>query len=112
MDHYRVYQINDQWEDHSWEDWFEVSIAAFEDDAPSLNRADYDYVWIIPIASYRNFWIGNDGAQGFRHRATGWTFPNWCRQSGGCPEIRQRSRRRQLSISNDSPVLRYICHHD
>lgn len=107
----RVYQINDQWQDHSWPDWFERSIEQFASVAPSLEPEDYDYVQIVDRESYDHYYIGNDGAQAFRHKATGWTFPDFCRQSHGCPELWQRSRRRQLHISKDSPVLGYLCRH-
>lgn len=106
----RVYQINDDWKNHSWtkEGWFEKSIKVFRDKAPSTDIDDYDYVQIVPQCSYYRYWCGNDGTQAFRHRDTGWTFPDYCRQQGGCPEMWYRSRRRQMDVSQDSPVLAYI----
>lgn len=104
----RIYQINDDWQDHSWPDWFEKSIEAFADQAPSLDPTDYDYVQIIPLDRYKGYYCGNGGAQGFRHKITGWTFPDWCRQTGGCPEMWYTTKRRQLTISEDSPVWDYL----
>ena len=105
----RCYQINDQWEDHPWDNWFEASMEAFADEAPSLDPDEYDFVQIIAAESYKAWRLGNDGSQGFRHRATGLTFPDHCRQRGGCPGMWQRSKRRQLDIAPDSPILDYIC---
>ena len=106
----RTFQINDQWDDVSWgkEKWFNASIEAFIHIAPSLDMMDYDYVQIIPKASYKAFSMGNDGAQAFRYKGTGWTFPDHCRQQGGCPEIWGRRRRHNVTISCDSPVWNYI----
>jgi len=109
----RCYQINDEWLDCSWPDWFEMSIEAFTDEAPSIDPKDYDYVQLIPIQSYRRWRFSNDGSQGFRHRATGWTIPDHCRQHKGCPEMWYKSKRRQLDIATDSPILRgYIFSHE
>lgn len=108
----RCYQINDQWEWRAWRTlkWFEASMEAFADQAPSTDPEDYDYVQVVPIRSYRAWRCGNDGAQGFRHRETGWTIPDHCRQSGGCPEMWHRSRRWQREIASNSPILDgYIC---
>lgn len=102
----RVFQINDDWEDHSYgkRGWFEVSLAYYTDGAPSLSMDDYDYVQIVPCSVYYAYYSGNGGAQAFRHRESGWTFPDYCRQLGGCPEMWVRSKRRQLTVM-DSPVL-------
>jgi hypothetical protein len=106
----RAWQINDQWEDHAWykEEWFDASLAAFSSDAPSKDSADYDYIQIVPMAHYRAYFSGNGGAQAFRHKGTGWTFPDHCRERGGCPEMWKRSYRHQVTISDDSPVWSYL----
>lgn len=81
---------------------------AYADVAPSLALADYDYIQIVPLTSYRRFFLGNDGAQAFRHKATGWTIPDYCRQEGGCPEIWNRMNRKQVDLSVNSPVWSYL----
>ena len=106
----RTWQINDDWQDHSWPNWFKKSLEAFADEAPSIDPADYDYVQITPMDHYKGYYCGNGGAQGFRHKATGWTFPDWCRQTGGHPEMWTTTKRHQLTISDDSPIWDYIVH--
>jgi len=106
----RTFQINEEWDDCSWgkAGWFEASIEAYLDQAPSIKMSDYDYIQIVPLSNYKQFPFGNDGAQAFRERETGWTFPDHCRQVGGCPEIWHTSKKHNLSISTDSPVWDYI----
>lgn len=104
----RCWQINDNWRNHSWENWFSVSLAAFAEEAPSIDPNEYDYIQIIPMSHYHRYWNGNSGAQAFRHKESGWTFPDHCRQRGGCPEMWTRTRRWQLNISCDSPIWGYV----
>jgi len=104
----RCYQINDQWTNHSWPNWFEASLARFLDEAPSVDPADYDYIQVTPLNQYKPYYCGNGGSQGFRHKTTSWAFPDYCRQRGGCPEVWTTTKRRQLAISSDSPIWDYL----
>jgi hypothetical protein len=104
---YRCYQINDT-EPEGFA-WFAKSIADYREQGVTLWRENYDYIVIIRLDEYRRYPFGNCGcSQGYRHKHTGWTIPDYCRQSGGCPEIWHKTKRRQLEVSEDSPILDYI----
>lgn len=107
----RAFQIDFSEASYSLKEWFRLSMLAFKRQAPSLDLADYDYVQLIPLKSYRAYFSGNDGAQGFRHKVTGWTIPDYCRQSDGYPEIWSKTHARQLDISEESPIWRYLIVH-
>jgi len=96
---------------YSAKEWFEMSIRAFKDIAPSLEFEDFDFVQLVPRCSYRRYFSGNDGAQGWRHRRSGWTIPDYCRQVGGCPEMWTRTKKRNLEIPGASPILCYMLVH-
>ena len=94
-------------------DWsLEPSLKAALDNFPESPERDnleaWEYVQIVPMKSHKRYTIGNDGAQAWRHKETGYTVPDYCRQSGGCPEIWSRTRRKQLHIASNSPVWDYI----
>ena len=110
----RCYQINDDLGcgGYSAADWFAMSLARYISVAPSHDFRDYDYVQLVPLTSWHEYRTGNDGAQGFRHRMTGWAFPDHCRQAGGTPEVWRRCRRWQMDIDPCSPILQYIVRHD
>jgi len=114
MKNYRCYQINDE-EPLPGDDgdptgtYFEHSILAHANTAPSLSRSDYDYIVIINRDEYKLYPFGNQRcSQGYRHKPTGWTFPDLCRQQGGCPEIWNRSTRKQLTVAPNSPIFDYF----
>ena len=111
---YRCYQINDhlEWGGYEPGEWFRMSLARFIAIAPSQEMAEYDYVQVVPGSSWARYWSGNDGAQGWRHRMTGWTIPDHCRQSGGTPEVWRKGRRWQLDIAADSPIWSYIVRYE
>ena len=113
MGNLRVFQINDALANHSWtaEEWFRASIKQFTQEAPSTKLRDYDYVQVIDGRDYRRFSCGNSGSQGFRHKQTGWTIPDYCRQTGGYPEIWTKTKRKQLPISEDTPIIDYLIIH-
>lgn len=72
---------------------------------------EWDFVLVIPWISVRSYWAGNDGMQAWRHRRTGYTIPDHCRQTGGCPEIWNASEvkgKKELEISNLSEVEEYV----
>lgn len=78
----------------------------------TLKHEDWDYVYVVRRRSYRKYWSGNDGSQGWRHRETGYTIPDFCRLTGGCPDMWHRTRRRQLTVREDSPILNYLVSHE
>ena len=95
---------------HLWElgPSFRAAIRAFPE-APSRDNPNaWEYVQVVPLTSWHAYDCGNDGAQGWRHRATGYAIPDYCRQTGGCPEVWTHTTRRQLTILEDSPILRYL----
>jgi len=104
----RIFKIDYFGGGYSEKEWFDLGLEAFIDEAPSSDLRDYDYIQIIPLSSYKRHFFSNDGTQAFRHRETGWTMPDYCRQRGGCPEMWERSRRRNLEISEGSPVWDFI----
>lgn len=104
----RAFKIDFGEGSYSSREWFKMSIRAFRDEAPSLKFEDYDYVQLVPIASYRSYYSGNDGSQGWRHRKSGWTIPDYCRQRGGRPEIWTKTNKRNLEISPISPIWNYL----
>ena len=84
--------------DHSFasSDWFVQSVEIW--DCPedllerraasgTLLRKGWDFVLVTPLISVQSYWAGNDGMQAWRHRKTGYTIPDHCRQTGGCPEV-------------------------
>lgn len=93
--------------------------------APSLNAAlanfpeatdrddvnAWQYVQIVPLASWKAYSFGNDGTQAWRHKATGYTVPDYCRQTGGTPELWTHNKKRQLETTPDSPVWDYVIEH-
>jgi hypothetical protein len=105
-----VYEINEDWREHSWGmlEWFQASIEPFKDDAPSTEPNDYDYIQVIPDESASAYPFGNDGAQGFRHRETGWTFPDHCRQNGGRPELWHQDDMNKPHLSINGPISSFI----
>ena len=104
----RVYKISYSG-GYSEQEWFEMSLTAYAHDAPSARREDYDYVQVVPIDSWKSFPSSNDGSQGWRHKTTGWTIPDYCRQYGGSPDVWSKDHHyRQLKISADSPVLDHL----
>jgi hypothetical protein len=98
---------------------FEESLEAALEQYPSApdrdNPAAWEYVQLIPLDSWRGSWyMGNDGTQAWRHRKTGLTIPDYCRQTNGCPEIWNRANmegRKQLTIAPHSPALDYLVIH-
>jgi hypothetical protein len=84
---------------------------AFRHRAASLSFEDYDYVQIVPLASWTRYSSGNDGAQGWRHKQTGWTIPDFCRQSQGYPEMWFKGKWPKLAIAENSPVLACLIVH-
>ncbi|MCA9912405.1 MAG: hypothetical protein KC496_03615 [Anaerolineae bacterium] len=103
---YRVFQDTHSEGSYTNQQYFKRSMAAFRRKAPDPNDlSKWQYVTIIPMKSYRSSYCGNDGAQGYRHRETGYTIPDLCRQHGGQPEVWSQGRRRQLTIAPDSPIL-------
>lgn len=90
---------------------FAAAIANFQREAPSRQHEDYDYVQVVPKTSLARWLVGNDGAQGWRHRATGWTIPDFCRQTGGTPEMWNRAAANEavaVPLAEDSPIWRYV----
>ena len=108
METVRTFKIEAGGGGYSAEEWFDESIRAFRDVAPSTRLEDYDYVQLVPLSSYRRYFSGNDGAQGWRHRTSGWTIPDYCRQAGGRPEIWTKTRKHNLEVSDGSPVLDFL----
>lgn len=108
---YRVFEIKDSEPEHLFngQTYFAVSIDAFTKIAPSTQPEEYDYVNVIEPIEYNRYPSGNmQCAQGYRHRCTGWTFPDLCRQHNGCPEIWHQSDQPQVEIADDSPILNCI----
>lgn len=105
---YRTFQINDSQPEHLFngQTYFAVSMQIFLHTAPSTQHNEYDYINIVELTEYERYPFGNmQCAQGYRHRSTGWTFPDLCRQHNGCPEIWHQSDQPQLEIADDSPIL-------
>jgi len=90
---------------------FAAAIEAFPD-APNQNDPSaWEYVQVVSAVNIIQYYCGNDGAQGWRHIETGYTIPDYCRQTGGCPEIWTRENALQqanIVISNDSPILDFL----
>lgn len=107
----RVFKIDADTGNYTPEEWFNMSIKAFRTIAPSTRFEDYDYVQLVPRSSYSKYCSGNDGAQGWRHRKSGWTIPDYCRQINGYPEMWVTTRKRNLEISKDSPALDFLIIH-
>ena len=107
----RVYKIPSDDGQYSEQEWFKLSIKAYAQNAPSTRLKDYDYVQVVPMSLWKSFPSGNDGSQGWRHKTTGWTIPDYCRQTGGYPEVWSKSNYRQLAISEDSPILDHLIVH-
>lgn len=109
MSKLRAFKIDEEYYGgYTDKQWFDMSLQYFKDDAPSKRREDYNYVQLIPISSYKAWFSGNDGAQGWRHKVSGWTFPDYCRQEGGCPEVWTRVRKKNLEILEGSPIFDYL----
>ena len=72
---------------------------------------DWDFVLVVPWDHVRLFWSNNSGMQAWRHRKTGYTIPDHCRQTGGCPEVWTAADvkgKRELSVTNLDLISRYI----
>lgn len=72
---------------------------------------DWDFVLVAPLTSVRSYHAGNDGMQAWRHRRTGFTIPDHCRQTGGCPEMWSSGDvkgKRELKISNLHDVEDFV----
>ncbi len=96
---------------HTMEECFFESLKKYRDIAPSFDLRDYDYIQVIPLKSYEHLDSANDGAQGYRHKETGWTVPVSCIQSGEIPKMwikTNSSFRDRLIISDDSPIWSFI----
>jgi len=106
----RVYKISSSG-GYSDREWFEKSIVSFKSTAPSARFEDYEYVQVVPMASWKKFPSGNDGSQGWRHKATGYTIPDYCRQTQGCPDMWYKGRYKQLLIAENSPILHCLIKH-
>lgn len=95
---------------HTWE--LEPSLRmALKNFPQAPDRKDlgaWEYVQIVPMSSWNEYYCGNDGAQGWRHKKSGYTVPDYCRQTGGHPEVWTHTKRKQLTIREGSPVLDYI----
>jgi len=107
----RVFKIEPNGGSYTPKEWFAMSIEAFGDIAPSTRFEDYDYVQLVPQSSYDLYFSGNDGTQAWRHRKSGWTIPDYCRQVSGYPEMWNKTRKKNLEISKDSPVFDFLIVH-
>lgn len=92
---------------------FRAAVRAFAGRVPDADdHTAWDYIQIVPVRSLDAYRSGNDGAQGWRHRETGITIPDYCRQTGGTPELWTREnwieQDRAVTIADGSPVLDYI----
>jgi hypothetical protein len=112
----RIYKLNEKddclgygHETNERQPGFRAAVRHFPNAPDRYDHLAWDYVQIVTVASWKEFSCGNDGAQGWRHQKTGYTIPDYCRLQGGCPEIWTHNRRRQLEISDDSPVVDYVC---
>lgn len=94
---------------------FAAAVGAYLDRAPDVeDHTAWEYIQIVPINSLEKWWKGNDGAQAWRHIETGYTIPDFCRQTAGYPEVWTRADAEgaeEVEISEDSPVWRYIIEH-
>jgi hypothetical protein len=80
----------------SWDTWVSV---------------DWDFVLVVPHSSVRSYWSANDGMQAWRHRRSGHTIPDHCRQTGGCPEVWNSADvkgKRELEIANLAQIEEYV----
>ena len=72
---------------------------------------DWDFVLVVPWNSVRRYWCSNDGMQAWRHKQTGYVVPDYCRQTGGCPEVWHVDDvrgKRELKIANLAEVGPFV----
>lgn len=93
-------------------DSFRHAILAFADVAPDPQDYEkWEFIQIVPKESLELYPFGNNGAQAWRHIETGYAIPDYCRQTGGCPEIWTREEMEwstKVEIAADSPIFDYI----
>lgn len=72
---------------------------------------DWDFVLVVPLISVRRFWCANDGMTAWRRRQCGYTIPDHCRQTGGCPEVWNSDDvkgKRELLIANPAEIEEFV----
>jgi hypothetical protein len=122
---FRIYRINDHrdfFAREEWKPWFlkAIQTAKKQGFRPPQSRKgvyllrDWDYIQVVPMEDWRTLWSGNAGMQGWRHKQTGYTIPDYCRLSRGTPEMWEKERhkyRRQVIITNLRKNRPYIIVH-
>lgn len=97
---------------HLVEPSFKAAIRDFTYGAPDPDDyTAWEYVQVVDRNSLNSWWSGNDGSQGWRHKETGYTIPDYCRQVGGCPEIWtkvQMELSEPVIIAHGSPIIDYM----
>lgn len=106
---------------HEVEPSFKAAVAPFMDVAVAAlmdvtipdpeDHTAWHYVQVVDQRSVDAWWSGNNGSQGWWHKKTGYTIPDFCRQQGGCPEVwtrQQLEESDQVIIAHDSPIIAYM----
>lgn len=98
-------------------EWWYRSLDSWYPDQPTPSLEwetillTWDFVLIVPLSSVQQFWCSNDGMTGWRKRRTGLVVPDYCRQTGGCPEVWNTSQvkgKRELVIANLPEIEHYV----
>lgn len=97
---------------HLVETSFKAAIEDFTFGAPDPDDfTAWEYVQAVDQRSLDAWWSGNNGSQGWWHKKTGYTIPDFCRQQGGCPDVWTRQQLEvsdQVIVAHGSPIVDYM----